>query len=192
MAASLKLLPDSTVRWRSRRYLIVDHQSLDAIIARQPGKGRLERIPVNEAAPDHASHIVSGRTPDLVSVPQKAWQTAVKRFEILKPLLNMGNSERTFVHVKKAARALGKHPATVYRWIENYGRSERLSVFRRKERSDRGTTRLATTVEQIITKSEGIEQSRGRSRSQTPFANRIATFAFISARSARIRRYLWN
>ena len=95
MAASLKLLPGSTVRWRGRRYLIVDYQSLDAIIARQSGKRRLERIPVNEAAPDHASHIVSGGTPDLVSVPEKAWQTAVKRFEILKPLLNMRNSERT-------------------------------------------------------------------------------------------------
>src|SRR5271166_2176054 len=59
MAASLKLLPGSTVRWRGLRYLIVDYESLDAIIARQPGKRRLERIPVNEAAPDHASHIVS-------------------------------------------------------------------------------------------------------------------------------------
>ena len=130
--ASLKLLPGSTVRWRGQRYLIVDYQSLDAIVARQPGKRRLERIPVNEAAPDHASHIVSGRTPDLVSVPEEAWQRAVKRFEILKPLLNMGNSERTFVHVKKAARALGKHPSTIYRWIEKYERSERLSVFLRK------------------------------------------------------------
>jgi hypothetical protein len=166
MAASLKLLPGSTVRWRGRRYLIVDYQSLDAIIARQPGKRRLERIPINEAAPDHASHIVSGRTPDLVSVPEKAWQTAVKRFEILKPLLNMGNSERTFVHVKKAARA-----------------------FVIRESID-CVNRLAHW--QIITKSEGIEESRGRSRSQTPFANSIATFAFISARSARIRRYLWN
>lgn len=46
----LKLLPGSTVRWRGRRYLIVDYQSLGAIIARQPGKRRLERIPVNEAA----------------------------------------------------------------------------------------------------------------------------------------------
>jgi len=124
MAASLKLLPGSTVRWRGRRYLIVDYESLDAIIARQPGKRRLERIPVNEAAPDHASHIVSAWTPDLASVPEEAWQKAVKRFKILKPLLNMGNSERTFAHIKKAARALGKHPATVYRWIENYGRSE--------------------------------------------------------------------
>src|ERR1700758_2284089 len=67
MAASLKLLPGSTVRWRGRRYLIVDYESLDAIIARQPGKRRLERIPVNEAAPDHASPIVSAWTPDLAS-----------------------------------------------------------------------------------------------------------------------------
>ena len=111
MAASLKLLPGSTVRWRGRRYLIVDYESLDAIIARQPGKRRLERIAVNEAAPDHASHIVSAWTPDLASVPEEAWQKAVKRFKILKPLLNMGNSERTFAHIKKAARALGKHPA---------------------------------------------------------------------------------
>src|SRR6202043_3966313 len=85
MAASLKLLPGSTVRWRGRRYLIVDYESLDAIIARQPGKRRLERIPVNEAAPDHASHIVSAWTPDLASVPEEAWQKAVKRFKILKP-----------------------------------------------------------------------------------------------------------
>src|SRR5258707_14570045 len=85
MAASLKLLPGSTVRWRGRRYLIVDYESLDAIIARQPGKRRLERIPVNEAAPDHASHIVSAWTPDLASVPEEAWQKAVKRFKIPIP-----------------------------------------------------------------------------------------------------------
>jgi hypothetical protein len=46
MAASLKLLPGSAVRWRGRRYLIVDHERLDAIIARQPGKRRLEGLPI--------------------------------------------------------------------------------------------------------------------------------------------------
>src|SRR5258708_4139384 len=63
--------------------LDVDYESLDAIIARQPGKRRLERIPVDEAAPDHASHIVSAWTPDLASVPEEAWQKAVKRFKNL-------------------------------------------------------------------------------------------------------------
>src|SRR5260370_15485621 len=142
MVASVKLLRGSAVWWRGGRSLIVEYERLDAIIARQPGKRRLERISVNEAAPDHASHIVAAWTLDLASVPEEAWQKAVKRFKILKPLLNMGNSERTVAHIKKAARALGKQPATVYRWIENYVRSERLSVFLRKERSDRAARRL--------------------------------------------------
>ena len=45
---------------------------------------------------------------------------------------------------------------------------------------------------QIITESKSIKEPRGRSRSQKLFANSIATFAFISARSAHIRRYFWN
>jgi putative transposase len=130
--------------------LILDYEGLDTLIARQPGRRRLERIPVNEAQPDHVSQTVSASTPDLVSVPEEAWQTAVKRFEILKPLLDIDSTQQTLAHVKKAARALGKHPATVYRWIENYKRSERLSVFLRKERSDRGTSRLSSKVDKVI------------------------------------------
>jgi hypothetical protein len=66
MAASLKLFPGSTVRWCGRRYMILDYAGLDAIIGREPGKRRPERIPVNEAAPDHASH------PNLISQPDQA------------------------------------------------------------------------------------------------------------------------
>src|SRR6202035_5823361 len=40
---------------------------------------------------------------------------------------------------------------------------------------------------QIITESESIKDSLSKL-----FANSIATFAFISARSAHIRRYFWN
>src|SRR5580704_8164796 len=242
MAASLKLLPGSTARWRGRRYLIVDYESLDAIIARQPGKRRLERIPVNEAAPDHASHIVAAWTPDLASVPEEAWQKAVKRFEILKPLLNMGNSERTFAHIKKAACALGKHPATIYRWIESYNCSGRLSELLRKNRADRGNaiSRLGDSFRlwgaapnkhrsgarwersycsqrrrsiryaradrhpgtHQLRKQLGplADHNRVREHQGAPrqislsklFANSIATFAFISARSAHVRRYFWN
>src|ERR1700758_4906399 len=112
MAASLKLLPGSTVRWRDRRYLIVDYQSLDAIIARQPGKRRLERIPINVAAPDHASHIVSGRTPDLVSVPEKAWQTAVKRFEILSRSSTWGTpNEPSFMSKRRLVLSSSGNPS---------------------------------------------------------------------------------
>ena len=150
MAASLKLFPGNTIRWHDQWYLIVDCEGLDAVIARQPGKRRVERIPISEIQPDHAPRAVSKPTPDLVTVPEEAWQVAVKRFKILKPLLSKDSTARTLANVKKVARELGKHPATVYRWIGDYKRSERLSVFLRKERSDRRTSRLSSEVNKII------------------------------------------
>lgn len=149
MAVSLKFLPGSTIRWHDRHYVIVDYVGLDAIIAHEPDKRKLERIPVNEAEPTHSTG-AAWAAPDLVSIPEDQWQEAVKKFEALKPLLEMENVQRALTDVRKTARLLGKHPVTVYRWIENYKRTGRLSVLLRKERSDRGTSRLSNKVEQII------------------------------------------
>jgi putative transposase len=130
--------------------MILDYAGLDAIIGREPGKRRPERIPVSEAKPDQHQADSAWMPPDLVSVPEEEWQAAVERFEILKPLITMDRAKRTLTDIKRAARVLGRHPVTVYRWIENYKRCERLSVFLRKRRSDRGTSRLSSNVENII------------------------------------------
>jgi putative transposase len=130
--------------------MILDYAGLDAIIGREPGKRRPERIPVSEAKPDQHQADSAWMPPDLVSVPEEEWQAAVERFEILKPLITMDRAKRTLTDIKRAARVLGRHPVTVYRWIENYKRCERLSVFLRKRRSDRGTSRLSSNVEKII------------------------------------------
>ena len=130
--------------------MILDYAGLDAIIGREPGKRRPERIPVSEAKQDQHQADSAWMSPDLVSVPEEEWQAAVERFEILKPLITMDRAKRTLTDIKRAARVLGRHPVTVYRWIENYKRCERLSVFLRKRRSDRGTSRLSSNVETII------------------------------------------
>jgi putative transposase len=150
MAAWLKFLPGSILRWRSRQYIIIDYAGLDAILGQQPGKRRLERIPINEAQPDPQHASPAWIPPDLVSVPEEEWQAAVKRFEILKPLLTMDKAKRTRADIKRAARVLGRHPVTVYRLIDDYKRSGRLSILLRKKRSNRGTSRLSNKVEKII------------------------------------------
>jgi hypothetical protein len=94
MAASLKFFPGSVIRWHTRRYVVIDYVGLEAIIAREPGKRKLERIPVNEAQADCATH-PAWMPPDLVAVPAAEWQVAVKRFKVLKPLLKMEKSGRT-------------------------------------------------------------------------------------------------
>ncbi len=65
MAVTLKFLPGSTIRWRDRQYLIVDYVGLDAVLARELGKVKLERIPVSEAQPNHAPR-AAWIAPDLV------------------------------------------------------------------------------------------------------------------------------
>jgi translation initiation factor IF-1 len=50
MAASLKLIPGNAIRWHDQWYLIVDCEGLDAVIARQPGKRRVERIRISADA----------------------------------------------------------------------------------------------------------------------------------------------
>jgi len=150
MAASIKFLPGATIRWQARRYVIVDYAGLDAIVGRETGKRKLERIPVDEAQLDQTSRDRAVRTPDLVSMPENSWQTAVEKFKALRGLLEMDEAKRTRAVVTRVAHAIGKHPATIYRWIQQYKNSERLSVLLRKERSDRGKSRLPAKVNRII------------------------------------------
>jgi len=124
MATTLKFLPGSTIRWRATRFIVVDYADIDAIIARELGKRKLERIPVRDAKPDRTPGDQKAWTPDLVSIPAEAWKRAVTRFQVLKPLLEMDRAKRTFEKVQKVANALGRHPATIYRWMEAYERSD--------------------------------------------------------------------
>ena len=101
MAATLRFLPGSTIRWRATRFIVVDYAGFDAIIARELGKRKLERIPVREAKPDRIPGDQKAWTPpDLVSVPEEAWKGAIARFQVLKPLLELARAKRTFKKVQ--------------------------------------------------------------------------------------------
>ena len=54
MATTLKFLPGSTIRWPATRFIVVGYADINAIIARELGKRKLERIPVRDAKPTQA------------------------------------------------------------------------------------------------------------------------------------------
>jgi putative transposase len=151
MAVSVLLAPGQIVRWHGRRFVVVGCTGLHSIIAREVGKRRLDHIPVNEVQPDDPIRDkgASSQT-NLISVPEKEWQAASKRFTILKPLFEMDGAERTRAHVEKVAKILKRHPATIYRWIDAYHRSGRVSAFLQNGRSDQGKSRLSNEVDAII------------------------------------------
>ncbi len=86
MAASIKFLPGATIRSHYRQYVIVDY-GLDAILGREFGKRKLERIPIAEVQSDETARDRSMRTLDLVTVPENSWRTAVQKLKALRPLL---------------------------------------------------------------------------------------------------------
>ena len=86
---SVEFAPGRIIRWRKRRFVVVDCAGFEAIIAREVGKRRLERIPVADAQPDHSINQRAISVTNLVAVPEDKWQTAVRQFTVLKRLLEM-------------------------------------------------------------------------------------------------------
>jgi len=86
---SVEFAPGRIIRWRKRRFVVVDCTGFEAIIAREVGKRRLERIPVADAQPDHSINQRAISVTNLVAVPEDKWQTAVRQFTVLKRLLEM-------------------------------------------------------------------------------------------------------
>src|SRR5215831_13992485 len=150
MATLVKFLPGMTVRWRDRRYVVVDCADFDTILCREFGKRRLHDISIAEAEPDQIPDGRVPETPDLISVPKNSWRVACQKFAALKPLLAMDPVRRTRAQVSRVAKAIGKHPTTIYRWMHQYERAERVSGLLRKDRSDRGKSRLTRRLDGMI------------------------------------------
>src|ERR1700757_3892650 len=150
MSASVAFKPGTIVRWRGRRFVVIDCVGLDSIVGRQVGKHKLDQIPVSEALPDHPTNGGTNPQINVISVPEREWQTARKKFASLKPLLDMDGTQRTRADVERVSKILKRHPATIYRWIDAYHHSGRISGLLQKGRADRGKSRLSNEVEAII------------------------------------------
>lgn len=149
MTSILVLSPGSVVRYGKKRYVILDYEGFEYVIAREMTSSEVHRIPIGKARPDmdeETRHLVS---PDLIQISEKEWQAALERFELLKPIFDSGKRS-SLEDIKAIASKLGKHPATIYRWIDIYRKTQRVSAFLRKGRSDSGITRLPEVVEKII------------------------------------------
>ena len=70
MAAKLRLIPGSTIRWGARRFVVVDYVGLDAVIAREVGKRNLNASRCGSATQIGPLGDRAAWTPDLVSIPE--------------------------------------------------------------------------------------------------------------------------
>lgn len=101
-------------------------------------------------APDLTSPQTNRPHRDLLTIPREEWERACQIAGALQPLVEKGRHRRTRDEVKALADKLGKHQATVYRWLLDYESSGLVSCLLRKPRKDKGNKRLDSRVEAII------------------------------------------
>lgn len=145
----LRLLPGVVVYDTERRYVVVDILNVTTVLV-EDDQGQRSVKSAAWLHPEVSTRSTGQAHRDLLSIPREEWERACHIAEALQPLVEKGRGKRTRQEVHALAEHLGKHPATVYRWLLDYESTGLVSCLLRKARSDKGTRRLDTKVEAII------------------------------------------
>lgn len=146
----LSLKAGTIVNYDAQTYEITHILDVENILARNCKTREIRRIRIVEIAPP--GNTISnneGIQAPATSLPDEDWNEALKRFEIIQPLLAIGPT-RTRLQVAQRAKEYNKGTSTLYHWISCYESTGLVSSLVRQSRSDKGESRLSEPVEEII------------------------------------------
>jgi putative transposase len=151
MVERLALKPGLQVIAGSRQYCIRQILDLETVLAQDVETRELQWLKVFSLQPLEPSPeiVPANGNPDLITCSETEWETAQARFAHLRPLLEAGRWNTAIVQTQ--AKAVGVHPATLYRWLQQYRRTGRISsLVPTCQSGGRGQNRLNAEVEAVI------------------------------------------
>ncbi len=146
--ATLRFEPGEWVVYQGENYCITRVLDLSSVLLMHERSKQLCHASVNKLSPLPVSSENQNK-PDLTILDDK-WEEAVRRFEIIKPLLDA--PERTRAVVTEHAQKHNLHTNTLYNWLKNYQETELLTSLLPNKRRDTGETKVVQEVEAIIAK----------------------------------------
>lgn len=149
--AVLTLTPGTEITASERRYRIHSVHDLQSVVAQDIETGVMTRVPLAEISrsPGPLEPALSAAGVDLCSIPEEAWAVAQQRYVAIEPLLAPGAS--SVKAVAERAKTMGKHRATLYRWLNSWLKSGTLTaLLPNQPGAVTGQKRLAADVEEII------------------------------------------
>ncbi|MDP2875490.1 MAG: TnsA endonuclease N-terminal domain-containing protein [Holophaga sp.] len=166
----LSLLPGSRVTVGNRPCVILRVIDLCEVLIRDDATGLPERARIASLKPYDPIRPKPRMVPDLVTVPEAAWDTALKRDAVIRPLLV---GRRTKERVLAAAVEAEVSKGTIYRWLNLFRDSGELAsaLIPHPPSGGRGKSRLPEAVEEIIQKT--LEDYYLRSQKRTPAATAL-------------------
>lgn len=108
---------------------------------------QVEQAKITDLKPVPSIQATKPKT-DIHQIPDLVWQVAERKYEIIRPLLEIDGRSRKDVEAR--GKEYGIHANTLYKWIRVYEAKGRVSALQINARSDKGTTKLLKEVEAII------------------------------------------
>lgn len=118
---------------------------------------------------------------DLSKIKDEDWGIALKRYEIIKPLIN-GSIIRTAHNVKAHALEHNVSTQTLYNWINSYNRTGQTSSLIPKSRADTGKNKISPEAQEII----DTYIQKEYLTSQKPLASKVITKIMMECKSKNI------
>ena len=138
----------ATVFYRGRRHTIQQEtQDFETVVLFEPESGKLLEAPIADLTA--AEPLPTTTRKDIHAQDAEKLAEAARKIEIIKPLLD--NPMRTVKDIQNHAAKVGIHFVTLYRWLNLFETTSRLSAVMRQQRNDKGVTKLAPELEKIVT-----------------------------------------
>jgi putative transposase len=153
MVTLLNLNIGTLVESEGRRFRIVNLLDLESVLGKDQVTGQVERLFIDKLAvpsplPTELSEIV-----ELSLINEADWKEANRRFSIIQPLFGRARRDEA---VKIRAGEQGIHVSTIYRWMNLYERTGKVSsLIPRPKTGGIGKSRLSPEIEAVI--ASGIE-----------------------------------
>lgn len=104
---------------------------------------------------------------DLSNIDAAAWKLAQDKFDTIKPVLDAPKHQRRSLIMDIASRRDDVSVPTLYRWIQQYEASGKLTSLLKVPRSDKNKSRLSDEVEALITEKINTRYLRSQKPSIT-------------------------
>lgn len=144
---TLSLRPGTEVLYDERRCRITQVIDLNQVLVIDRQTDRIEQAKISDLKPVPPARPHKSKV-DINQISDAAWQAAERRYEIIRPLLEISNRSRN--DVKTRAKEYGINTSTLYRWISDYGMEGRVTALQANSRGDKGSSKLSKDVEAII------------------------------------------
>ncbi|OHE05421.1 DDE-type integrase/transposase/recombinase [Sulfurimonas sp. RIFOXYB12_FULL_35_9] len=140
---------DSSIVYKNHSYIIKGFPSFGEVLIKDTVSPYKEKIVKVYELSKESTNTTNPLT-HLVELDEKSYETAIKKFNIINPLLNL--KSRTMEDIKVIAKKHKVGVATLYRWLEKYENSGTISSLASayKNSGGKGKARLSEETENVM------------------------------------------